>query len=156
MKTVFYKKVGKRYKPVSEYDSDLMSSLPMGYHLFAVKQGQTQRIFNINPDYVSLIAAGHAAKEAMVTALVKENTVKSPRRALTEEEYAAWENLITVWGDEARAIKGVSMNEVAEAGIKALEVEAADLLSTPAIKEAYEHFLFVTRLCYENKKTASG
>ena len=30
MKTIFYKKVGRKYVPVSEYDQTLMDALPKG------------------------------------------------------------------------------------------------------------------------------
>jgi len=156
MKKVFYEKVGRRYIPVSEYDSDLVSSFPEGSHLVVVRPGATSTHYKINPDYVPLIAAGKVAKEGMLKALVLENTYKISRPAATAEEKAAWDNLLEVWGEEARCFKGVSMSDVAEAGVRALEKETAKLLSINAVKEAYEHFLFVARLCYENKETETG
>ena len=33
MKKIYYEKVGRRYKPVAEYDPDYLDSFPKGSHL---------------------------------------------------------------------------------------------------------------------------
>ena len=49
MKRIYYEKVGRSYKPVSEYDSDLLDSLPKGAHLIMCYPGGSSRRYNIDP-----------------------------------------------------------------------------------------------------------
>ena len=39
VKKVYYEKIGRRYRPVAEYDSDLLDSFPKGSHLICVYPG---------------------------------------------------------------------------------------------------------------------
>jgi len=144
--TVFYKKQGRKYVPVAEYDHEMMDSFPKGTHLVMSYPGGSSRRFNIDPAYAAMIAAGRVAEDAICTAMIKADEIKSPRRPMTQQEEDAWNNLITVWGDEARYLRRSSIREVAEAGIKAMQEEAEKLMENPAIKKAYERFLFVCEL----------
>ena len=63
MKETYYIKVGKRYKPVREYDSQLMDSFPEGCHLVVSFPGTTSYLYNIKPDMAALEAAFRVAVE---------------------------------------------------------------------------------------------
>jgi len=147
MKKIYYEKQGRKYVPVAEYDSDLLDSFPKGSHLVMCYPGGSSRRYNIDPNYAAMIAAGRIAEDAICTAMVKANEVQPSRKALTPEEHAAWQNLIEVWGDEARSLRRPSVRDAAEAGVKAMIIEAEKLLKYPAVKKAYDHFITVAMLC---------
>lgn len=42
-------KDGRRYVPVSEYDSDIMEGYPEGAHLIVCHPGSTIRRYNVDP-----------------------------------------------------------------------------------------------------------
>ena len=136
--------------PVSEYDSDLTYALPKGTHLVMVYPGGTSTRYNVDPMYAPLIAAGRTGEDALSRAIVKAGELrlqyKDRERKLSDEERAAWNNLVAVFGDSAKQLEWPSAREVAEAGIKALEEEAFTMLEVPAVKLAYEQFMFVYKL----------
>lgn len=149
MKKIYYVKQGRRYVPVSEYDSDLLDSFPKGAHLVVCVPGGQSRRHNIDPNYAAMIAAGRVAEDAVCAAMVKADTVNPPdNRKMSEAELAAWHNLIAVWGDSARTLTRSAIRDVAEAGVQAMQVEADKLMQHPAVKEAYDHFQTVAKLCY--------
>ena len=67
MKKIFYEKVGGRYKPVAEYDSDFLDSFTKGTHLVMCYPGGKSRRFDIDPNYAAMIAAGRVAEERIPT-----------------------------------------------------------------------------------------
>lgn len=149
MKKVYYEKKGRRYVPVSEYDSNLMDSLPKGAHLIVSVPGGSSTIYNINPDYASLIAAGMVANDKIVAAIREASALRTPERAtkpLTEKQVRAWNNLQKEMGVENYPLEWPSYQEAAAAGIKAMEEEAMKLHTNPAVQKAYEHFLMVCEL----------
>lgn len=149
MKETFYKKVGRRYVPVYEYDQTLMDSFPKGSHLVITYPGGQSRRFNIDPNHAALIAAGRVAEDAMTDAIRKASEMRPPRTLMTQQQRDAWENLIIEFGDEARSLSTNSARDVAEAGLKALEEEAAKLMTHESVKNAYEQFLLVCKLTKE-------
>lgn len=150
MKKVFYEKVGRRYRPVSEYDSDLLDSYREGTHLIICRPGMTTRKYSIDPNYAALIAAAQVAEDALSKALVRAGELRLQRhdreRKLTEKQYRAWENLVEAFGDSARQLEWPSAQEVAEEGMKALMEEADQLMQHPTVRAAYEQFIMVCEL----------
>lgn len=151
MKKIFYEKIGRKYVPVSEYDNEWLDSFPKGNHLVMCYPGGGSRRFNIDPNYAAMIAAGRVAEDAVCTAMIKADEIQPPRRAMTDAERDAWNNLISVWGDEARSLRRPSIRDVAEAGVKAMQEEADKLLSNPAVKKAWDNFMLVCELSKEHK-----
>ncbi len=152
-KKIFYEKQGRKYVPVAEYDNDWIDSFPKGNHIIMCYPGGSSRRFHIDPAYAPLIAAGRVAEDAICSAMIAADEVKPSRTPLTEAERDAWQNLIDVWGDEARSLRRPAIRDIAEAGIKAMQDEAMKLMDHPSVREAYEHFLFVAALVKdENKK----
>lgn len=155
-KKIYYEKVGRRYVPVSEYDSDYMDSLPQGAHLIICRPGVTSRKFNIDPNYAALIAAAHVAEDTLSSAIVKAGELRMQRsdreRKLTEGQKAAWENLVQEFGDSAKQLEWPSAREVAEEGLRALQKEADVLMSNEAVRKAYDHFILMCKLSKEENK----
>ena len=148
-KKIYYEKRGRRYVPVAEYDSELMDSFPKGNHLVMCYPGGKSRRYNIDPNYAAMIAAGRVAEDAICEKLSKASEIRPARRALTQQELDAWNNLIAVWGDEARGLQHPSIRDVAEAGVRAMMEEAEKLMTNPAVRKAYEKFLMVAELSKE-------
>ncbi len=151
MKKIYYEKKGRRYVPVSEYDSDYLDSFPKGTHLVMVYPGGSSRRFNIDPAYASMIAAGRVAEDAICTALSKATEVRPQRRAMTQAEIDAWNNLIEVWGEEARSLVRPAIRDVAEAGVKAMMKEADKLMQNESVRKAYDHFILMCKLTKERE-----
>lgn len=146
MKKIYYEKVGRKYVPVSEYDSEYLDSFPKGTHLVMVYPGGSSRRFKIDPAYAPMIAAGRVAEDAICSAMIKSDEVQPSRKALTEAERDAWNNLIEVWGDEARSLRRPAIRDVAEAGVKAMMSEAEKLLENESVRKAYDHFMLMCEL----------
>lgn len=151
MKKIYYEKVGRRYVPVAEYDSEYLDSFPKGAHLVMCYPGGSSRRFNIDPDYAGLIAASRVAEDAISSAVVKASEMRPRNRPLTEKQKKAWENLAKAMGDERYYIEIPSAREIAEAGVKALQEEAKMLYSNEAVRKAHEHFILICELTKETK-----
>jgi len=145
-KTIFYKKEGRRYVPVYEYDQELLDSFPKGTHIVMCYPGGQSRRFNIDPNYAAMIAAGRVAEDAICTAMIKADEIQPPRKPMTEAERDAWMNLIEVWGDEARSLRRSCVRDVAEAAVQAMQDEADKLMANPAVQKAWDQFQLVCAL----------
>ena len=152
MKKIYYVKEGRRYKPVAEYDNDLMDSFHKGNHLVMVYPGGTSRRFNIEPALAPMIAAGRFAEDAICTAMAKASELRPQRTLLTEAQRNAWRALADAFGDELCTLSGASVRDCAEAGVKAMQEEADKLMQHEAVRQAYEQFLLVCELT-KNSKT---
>ena len=151
MKEIFYKKVGRRYVPVYEYDQTLMDSFPKGSHLvICYLNGQSTR-YNINPAYAPMIAAGRVAEDKISEAIRRASDMRPKQAPITKAQQLAWENLVREFGEDARMLEWPSAREVAEEAVEAMQVEADKLLTNPAVKLAYEHFLMVAELSKEHE-----
>lgn len=152
MKKIFYEKVGRRYVPVSEYDSDFTYALPKGAHLLMVYPGGSSTRYNIDPNYAAMIAAGRICEDVISKKIMNATEIRRSTRGgknttpLTPSQKAAWDNLVTEFGPDAKQLEWPSARECAEEAVKAMQVEADKLMSVPAVKKAYEQFMFVAAL----------
>ena len=151
MKKIYYEKVGRRYKPVAEYDNNFMDSFTKGTHLVMSYPGGTSRRFNINPDYAAMIAAGRVAEDAICRAISKASELRPKQTPITIGQKKAWEKLAKEFGDELTTLHGLCVHDCAEAGVKAMQEEANKLLQHEAVRQAYEHFQLVCELTKEHK-----
>jgi len=151
MKKIFYEKKGRRYVPVSEYDSEYLDSFPRGDHLVSVYPGGTSRRFNINPNYAALIAAGRVAEDTISKALMKASDLRPQRAPITEGQRKAWDNLVKEFGEEARCLQWPSAREACEEAVKAMQEEADKLLKHESVRKAYDHFLLMCELTKEKE-----
>lgn len=149
--TTFYKKIGRNYKPVSEYDSELREAWPEGAHLIIVKTGSKITRYNVDPNYVSIIAALMYAKETFCKAIIEASGYKSKKEPYTEEQKLAWKKLQESFDDKFYSIYTSSSNDIAEAGLQELIKEASSTLENPSVKKAYEQFLLVYKLTKDEK-----
>ena len=149
MKKLYYVKEGRRYKPVAEYDNDLLDSFPKGNHLVMVYPGGTSRRFNVEPALAPMIAAGRYAEDAVCTAMMKSSELKPQRTPLTETQQKAWRALADAFGDELCTLTSGSVRDHAEAGVKAMQEEANKLMQHESVRKAYDHFMLMCQLVKE-------
>ena len=155
MKKIYYEKVGRRYKPVAEYDNDFLDSFTKGNHLVMSYPGGTSRRYNIDPAYAPMIAAARVAEDAISRAIHKASELRPQRTPLTEGQLKAWKKLAEEFGDERATLQINSSRDIAEAGVKAMMEEADKLMSNPSVKKAYEHFMLVCELTREHNNESS-
>jgi hypothetical protein len=153
MKKIYYEKVGRRYVPVSEYDSDYLDSFPKGDHLVSVYPGGSSRQFRIDPAYAPMIAAGRVAENAICEAMRSASEARPKERPITERQRAAWEEMKAAFGDEFFSLTIPASRDLAEAGVKAMMAEADKLMQNPSVRDAYEAFLVT---CALTKGPANG
>ena len=151
MKRIYYEKRGRRYVPVAEYDNELLDSFPKGNHLVMCYPGGSSRRFNIDPNYAALIAAGRVAQDAMCDAVRQASELRPQRTPITEQQRAAWKKLARAFGDDLATLSINSARDITEAGLKALEEEAAKLMTHPAVRDAFEQFQLVCKLVKEKE-----
>ena len=150
MKKIYYEKIGRKYVPVAEYDNDFMDSLTRGTHLVMSYPGGQSRRYNIDPNYAAMIAAGRVAEDAICRAISKASELRPKQTPITLGQKKAWEKLAKEFGDELCTLNGLSVHDCAEAGVKAMQLEADKLLSNPTVRQAYERFLFLAELTKEH------
>ena len=151
-KKIYYEKVGRKYVPVAEYDSDLLDSLPKGNHLVMVYPGGSSRRFNIDPNYAAMIAAGRIAEDAISKVIRKASDMRPSKSPITEGQKKAWENLSKEFGDEIHMLQWPSAREACEEAVKAMQEEADKIMLHPAVKKAYENFQIVAKLVSESER----
>lgn len=157
MKKIYYVKEGRKYVPVAEYDSDLSDSFHKGTHLVMVYPGGASRRYNIDPNYAAMIAAGRVAEDIISKTIMDASALRVPARdqPLTPEQLAAWHALAKAFGREQYALEWCSYREAAEAGVAAMQAEADKLLQHEAVRQAYDHFMFMAKLAYDEDKKAA-
>lgn len=149
--TIFYIKKGRRYVPHSTYSSEFCDSFPKGTHLVQSYPGGSSRRYNIDPAYAPMVAAGRVAEDAICQAISKASELRPRNTPITPGQKKAWEKLAKEFGDELATLQIDSARDIAEAGLKAMMVEAEKLLENPSVRLAYEKFLFVAQLTKEHK-----
>lgn len=156
MKKIFYEKVGRRYKPVSEYDNDFLDSFTKGTHLVMSYPGGASRRYNVDPNYAALIAAGRLAEDAISKKIMDVTEIRRQQRhetktPLTPSQRAAWDKLVEEFGPDAKQLEWPSARECAEEAVKAMISEADQLMQHESVKKAYEHFMLMCKLVSEKQ-----
>jgi hypothetical protein len=149
-KKIYYEKRGRRYVPVMEHDYELMDAMPRGNHLIMCYPGGRSTRYNIDPALAPMIAAGRVAEDRMSEAVRRASEMRPRRKELTHDQQRAWTRLNRAMGDDIYTIEVASARDIAEAGLKAMQAEAEQLLTNPAVKLAYEQFLLVCELTKKN------
>ena len=153
MKKIFYEKVGRRYKPVYEYDQMLLDGFPKGNHLVMCYPGGQSRRYNIEPNHAAMIAAGRVAEDAMSAAIHQASEMRPQKTLLTEGQRRAWRRLAREFGDDVASLTTPSARDIAEAGVQAMIAEAEELMTHPAVRDAYEQFQTVCKLVKQGSKS---
>lgn len=151
MKKTFYEKVGRRYKPVMEYDDYLIDAFPKGAHLVMCYPGGTSRRYNVDPNYAAMIAAGRVAEDVISRAIYQASEARPKERPITERQRAAWEEMKAAFGDEFFSLTLPATRDLAEIGVQAMQEEAIKLMQNEAVRNAFEQFQLVCELTKTQK-----
>jgi len=152
MKKIFYEKKGRRYVPVAEYDSDYLDSFPKGNHLVMCYPGGSSRRFNIDPALAPMIAAGRVAEDSIAEVIRKAGEIRPTKSPLNLEQRTAYEKLMDTLPDNERYYMTYGCaRDAAEAGVKAMMVEADKLMGHESVRKAYDHFMLMCKLVKEKE-----
>jgi hypothetical protein len=152
MKTLFYKKQGRRYVPVSEYDNELLDSFPKGDHLVSVYPGGGSRRYRIDPALAPMIAAGRYAEEAITRKIQEATELRPMNREIDEETQRKWKKFIATIPDDFRFMfTHGSARDAAEAGVEAMMAEADRLMKNESVRKAYDHFMLMCKMVKDNE-----
>lgn len=135
-----------------EYDQTMMDAFPKGTHIVMCYPGGQSTRYNINPNYAAMIAAGRVAEDAICRAISKSSEMRPKQTPITPAQKRAWERLAQEFGDELCTLNVLSAHDCAEAGVKAMQAEADKLMNNPAVRKAYERFLFLAELTKDHNE----
>ena len=143
----FYEKVGRRYIPVKEYDDKFRDAYPRGAHVTVVTPGVKSTRYNIDPDYAALIAASMVAYDHICKVIVDHSRLKPTKEPITEEQKELWDKLSQSLEVSFIPLFRASVAESVRAGTDAMIKEAEKLMHHEAVRQAYDHFITVAKLC---------
>jgi hypothetical protein len=147
MKRIFYEKVGRRYRPVYEYDSEMLDALPKGTHIVMSYPGGKSTRYNIDPNYAAMIAAGRIAEDAITQSIQHSTELRPMNREMDEDLQQRWKEFIATVPEHFRFMfTHGSARDAAEAGVQAMQKEADQLMQNEAVRRAYEQFQLVCEL----------
>ncbi len=151
MAKVFYEKKGRRYVPVSEYNLELLDAFPKGCHLVISVPGSVSRRYCIDPALAPMIAAGKFAEDAISRHIMDVSAMRprNNKKPLTQEQCDAWDAIRKAFGDEMYPLEYCSYRDAAEAGVKAMQIEAEKLMQHESVRKAYDHFMLMCKLVKE-------
>ena len=151
MKQIFYKKVGRRYVPVSEYDNEYLDSFPKGDHLVSVYPGGGSRRYRIDPALAPMIAAGRYAEDAVSRCIQQATELRPHNTKMNENETVRWRAFISTMPEDMRfMMTHGSAREAAEAGVRAMMMEAEKLLAHESVRRSYDQFMLMCKLVRED------
>lgn len=152
MKKVYYEKRGRRYYAVSEYDSDYLDSFPKGAHIVMCYPGGKSYRYNIDPAYGPMIAAARAAEDRIREVIHKASEAQPKKKNLTTEQIEAWHNMKQAMGDDIFYLQYPAIVDAVEAGIRAMQTEAEELMTHAAVRDAWDQFLAVCQLTKQKEQ----
>jgi hypothetical protein len=148
-RTGIYKKVGRRYIEIGEYDPERMDYIPNGCTMTVKRPGMESTRYGVDPDIVPLLAAAVYCEDKISEAIRKATEVRPTNQNITPEQRAAFDAFLATMDPEDPTRNMMTLSsarDAAEAGTRALILEAQKLLTNESVKQAYEHFLLLCKL----------
>lgn len=149
---IYYKKVGKKYVPISVYDHNVLGSLPKGHHLVIVDDNFKSTYHNVTPDIVPLIAATKIFEKIITSKLLEKSQQRTFSPELTSEQRKAWDAYYELVKNSNNVSFGLSYSEIARSVTQILENKTAEMMKNPAVKNAYDEFMVICKLALENEQ----
>jgi hypothetical protein len=145
--TGIYKKVGRRYVEIGEFDPEYLDHIPMGASLWVKRKGSQSRRYNVDPAFVPMLAASIYCEDEISQAIVQAGELRPVRKSITPEQRQAYDAFLLTMPEEERFyLTHGSARDAAEAGTKALAEQAEKLLANESIRAAYDHFMLLCKL----------
>lgn len=155
MHKTYYTKVGRRYIPVAEYDSDAMNSFPYGAHVVVTKPGSTLRYFKVEAEYAAMIAAGMVAQDSISQVICNKLSARPSQQPVTDEQKAAWQALARAFGKDILPLEYPSVRDATAAGVQAMVDEVKHLMKHDGVRQAFEHFVLMCELTKKHQDEKS-
>lgn len=152
MTEVFYKKVGRKYVPVAEYNSSLLDSIPYGHFLLSVFENGSSRS-RVMPAFAPMIAAGLYSKDTITRAIREASELRPRNIPVTPGQAAAWKKLQEEFGEDRHCLTWPAAQDTADDVVKAMQVQADKYLTDPMVRKAYDHFLLIVELTKDKYDT---
>lgn len=111
--TTLYRKHGRRYHPVAEFDT--FDAWPEGAHLVVCKPGSRVTRFRINPDRAPIAAAAEPIRDAVRDLVAQKLAMRPARPPVTPAQHAAWRRFVRVMGNDGYVVEYPSVSEIADA-----------------------------------------
>jgi hypothetical protein len=100
-KTVFYKKIGRRYEPVSEYSDELLDSFSYDtVTMVHCKKNGWSRYYKVDPDFEALDAALMVLREDLVNMMVSVMELRPSKQPFTDRQRELWNELKESFNDQ--------------------------------------------------------
>lgn len=148
---VYYKKEGKKFVPVSYYDSGVMDGVGEGATLVVKQKNLTMRRHNVDIAFAPMLAAAMATKDAVASVLIKASEARPHCKALTTEQLADWQSLMDKHGDDFMYIEYPSAYESIESAVTFLADQVVTAHTNEAVLEAWNHYKLLVALTLEKK-----
>jgi len=146
--TVFYKKVNGEYVEISEYDAEFNDAIPLNTAMLTVSKGSsTTRRYNVDIAIAPLLAGSIHLEDTVCNLLSKALQARPATiQDMTPKEQEAWDNLMTIGGDNFNMLTHESIGEVSRGISDKLMEKMASVLDDPSCKDAYDMFVSMVKL----------
>jgi hypothetical protein len=152
----YYIKRGRKYIPISEYDSNICDSIKHGTHLVVNHLGCRMYTYDVEPDHAAIIAATRIFKEYLVKQLhhASEARPKIGNGTLfTERQKKAYDKLKEELNEHTYFFEFPTLNDIAEKAINDFVQQYGKKYEDyPFVKKAYDNFLMKLKLCVDNQE----
>lgn len=153
MTTTYYVKEGRKYKPVAEYDEQLMASVPYGNTLIISQPNRRMRRFNIDPDHAPLLAALETSTDEITSIVVDAMSDIRQTAEYSDVNNEVWQKFKDELQGQLSVLYYPSAYDITRKLHTELVRDAVEIMENPSVKQAYENFKFVYELArnHENK-----
>lgn len=157
MSETFYKKVGNRYIPVSEFEPDFRDSFTEGAYLVISNPGVTIYRKCLQPENANMLAAMLMFEEVLATEIVKHSELRaSIVTELTPDQMEAFQKFKESVGGAASLMypsaQEIAKNCAEKMAMKVANLDEQDLENNENIRDAFNYFLSVCKLSKASTK----
>jgi hypothetical protein len=156
VRETYYVKRGRKYVPISEYDSDICDSLKYGTHVVVNEQGCRMYLYDIQPDNASIVAAAKLFKANLIQCMVNASKAR-PKTGnnieFTERQKAAYDKLKEELGEHTYFFEFPTLNDIAEKAVESFLKDSGDKFKDyPFVKKAYDNLMLKIKLCIDKQE----
>ena len=156
MKETYYVKKGRKYIPISEYDSEISQSIKYGTHLVVNHLGTRMYTYDVEPDHAAMIAAARIFKEYLVKILHHASQARpktGDTKPFTESQMEAYNKLKEELGEHTYYFEFPSINEIASKAVdEFISHYSKKYEEYPFVQKAYDNLMLKIKLCIDNSE----
>jgi hypothetical protein len=148
MTTKYYKRVDNgKYQEIGECEPELWDSVPEGVHMIVKDKNTQSRRHKVDPAWIPVLAVMMLQRDNFCNAVYKASEARPQRTLINEQERYLWEELKKV--SDVNYITYPSSHDICEKSYEFIQAEVDKLLTNVAVKEAYDNFLVMCKLAYD-------